>query len=124
MQHLLEKVENIFQNPSKGLHLIRSFSHQIPFDPTHSLETLHVTRTIPPKLLKINEHKSASQLTYINRVNKLTMLFSRVLNSRMNSFQPGGHDTNHNNQQMNKDTSSTSQKGQLSQYTKSSPTKP
>ena len=66
MQHLLEKSENNFQNPSKGLHLIRRFSHQIPFDPTHSSQTLHVTRTIPPKLLKFNEHKFVSQLTYRN----------------------------------------------------------
>jgi len=87
MQHLLEKCENIFQNPSKGLHLIRSFSRQIPFDPTHSLQTLHVTRTIPPKLLKFNEHKFPAQLTYINQVNKLTMLFAGVLYFRSNSFQ-------------------------------------
>jgi len=124
MQHLLEKCGNIFQNPSKGLHLIRSFSQQMHFEPTNSLQTLHVTRTIPSKLRKINEHKFSSQLTYINRVNKLAMLFEGVLNSRMNSFQPGGHDTNHNNQQMTKDTSITSQKGQLSQYTKPFPTKP
>ena len=36
---------------------------------TDSLQTLHVTITIPPKLLKFNEHKFASQLTYINQVN-------------------------------------------------------
>jgi len=78
MQHLLQKCENNFQNPSKALHLIRIFSHQIPFDRTHSLQTLQVTRTIPPKLLKFNEHKFASPLTYRNisiyHVNKLTML--------------------------------------------------
>jgi len=34
------------------------------------------------------------------------------------------NDTNHINQQMSKDTSNTSQKGQSSQYTKSGPTKP
>jgi len=122
MQHLLEKCGNIFQNHSKGLHLIRSFSHQISFDPTHSLQTLHVTRIIPPKPLKINAHKFVSPLTYINRVNKLTMLFSGVLNSRTNSFQPGGHDTNHRKQQMTKDTSSTSEKGHSSQYTNLGPT--
>jgi len=33
-------------------------------------------------------------------------------------------DTNHKNQQITKDTSSTSQKDQSSQYTKSGPTKP
>ena len=73
MQHLLEKVRNIFQNPSKGLHLIRSFSHLILVDPTCSLHALHVIRTIPPKLRKIIEHKFSSPLTYINRVKKLTM---------------------------------------------------
>jgi len=107
MQYLLEKCENIFQNPSEGLHLIRSFSHQISFDPTHSLQTIHVTRTIPPKLLKFNEHKFASQLTYINQVNKLTMLFAGVLNSRSNSFQLGGHDINHLDKHMTRDTTNT-----------------
>jgi len=124
MQHLLEKCGNIFQKPSKGLHLIRSFSHQIPFDPTHSLQTLNITITIPPKLQKINEHKFASQRTYINQVNKLTMSFPRVLNSRSSSFQLEGHDTDHINQQMTKDKARTSQIGQTSQYTKPSPTKP
>ena len=86
MKYSLEKCGNIFHNPSKVLHLIRSFSHQISFDLTHSLQILHVTRIIPPKLLKFNEHKFASQLTYRNQVNKLTMLFTGVLNSRTNSF--------------------------------------
>jgi len=31
MQYFLEKVGNIFQNSSKALHLIKKFSHQIPF---------------------------------------------------------------------------------------------
>ena len=44
MQYFLEKCGNIFENPSKGLHLLRSFSNQIPFDPTHSQQTSHVTR--------------------------------------------------------------------------------
>jgi len=52
------------------------------------------------------------------------MLFAGVLNLRTNSYQPGRHDTNQSNQQMTKGISSTSQKGQPSQYTKSSPTKP
>jgi len=54
-------------------------------------------------------------------MNKLTMLFVGVLNSRTNSFEPGKHDTNW---QMTKDTTNTSQKGQSSQDTKSGPTKP
>jgi len=124
IQHLLEKCKNIFQNPSKGLRLIRSFWHQIPFDRTCSLQILHVTRTIPPKLWNINEHKFASQLTYINQVNKLTMLFAGVLNSRSNFVQLREHDTNHIIQQMAKDTTSTSQIGQSSRYIKSDPAKP
>ena len=109
MQHLLEKCGNTFQNPSKGL-------HQNPFDHTHSLQTLHVTRTIPPRLLKFNKHKFASQITYINQVNKLTMLFAGVLNSRSNSFQLGGHDANHLDKQMTRDTINTSQLSQSSQH--------
>jgi len=116
MQHLLKKCGNIFQNSSKGLHLIGSFSHQISFNPTHSLQTLHVTRTIRPKLLKFNEHKFTSNLTYINQVNKVIILFVGVLNSRSNSSQLGGHDTNHLDKQMTKDTTDTSQLSHSSQH--------
>ena len=121
---MLEKCGNIFQHSSKGSHLIRSFQHQIPFDLTHSLQTLHVTRTIPPKLLKFNEHKFASQLTYINQVNKLTMLFVGALNLRSNSFLLRGHDTNHLDKQMTKDTTNTSQLSQSLQHPRQNPTKP
>ena len=69
----------------------------------------------------LNEHTCASHLPYTNHVNKLTMLFAGVLNSRTNSFEHGEHDTN---RQMTKDTTRTSQKVQSSQYTKSGPTKP
>jgi len=51
------------------------------------------------------------------------MLSARVLNLRTNSYQPEGHDPNHNNQQRTKDTSNNLQKGQSSQYTNLSPTK-
>ena len=54
-------------------------------------------------------------------MNKLTMLFEGVLNSRRNSFELGEHDTN---RQITKDTTSTSQKGQSSQDTRPGPTKP
>jgi len=49
------------------------------------------------------------------------MLFAGVLSLRTNSFEPGEHDTN---RQMAKETTRTSQKGQSSQDTKPSPTKP
>jgi len=62
--------------------------------------------------------------SYINQVNKVTILFVEVLNSRSNSVQLGGRDTNHIKQQMTKDTISTSQIGQSSQYTKPYPNKP
>jgi len=114
------------QNLSKGLHLIRSFSHQI--HPTHSLQTLHVTRTIPPILLKFNEHKFTSPLTYRNisiyQLNKLTMLSAWVLNLSSNSFQLGGYDTTQLDKSMTKDTTNISQLGQSSQHTRPGPSKP
>jgi len=70
-----------------------------------------------------HEHKFASQLIYRNQMNKLTMLFVGVQNSRSNSFQLGGHDTNQIDKQMNKDTTKTSQLGQSSQHPRQSPTK-
>ena len=56
-------------------------------------------------------------------VNKLTMLFTRVLNSRSNSFQLGGHDTTQLAKQMTKDTRGTSHFDQSSQLTRQGPTK-
>jgi len=57
-------------------------------------------------------------------VNKLTMLFLEVLNSRSNPFQLGRHDTTQIDKQMTKDTTDTSQLGQSSQYTRPDPTRP
>jgi len=57
-------------------------------------------------------------------VKKLTMLFTGFLNSRSNSFQLGGHDTNQVHKQMTKDTKDTSHLDRSSQHTRQDPTKP
>jgi len=114
LTYLIKKFRDDIQKPHKGYHLLRGFS-QNHFIPKYSFQTWHVTRIQPCNLPKLNEHKCASHLPYTNHVNKLTMLFAGVLNSRTNSFEPGEHDTN---RQMTKDTRSTSQKGQSSQDTK------
>jgi len=46
------------------------------------------------------------------------MLFSGVLNSRLNSFQLGGHDTNQLDKEIINDTTNTSQLSQSSQHPK------
>jgi len=51
------------------------------------------------------------------------MLFSRVLNSRSNSFQLGGHDTTQLDKEITKDTKITSQLSQLSLHPRQDPTK-
>jgi len=99
----------IFQTPPKGFHLLRGFSPKSFVIPKYSFQTWPVSRIHPYEHPKLNEHKFASPLPYINQVNKLTMLFAEVINSRTNSFHPGGRDTN---QQITKDPTSTSQIGQ------------
>jgi len=102
------------QKPSKGSTLVTGFSQENSLFPRHSLQTWLVSRIHPFELPKLHEHKFVSHPKHRNIFsgNKLTMFFAGVLNLRTNSFQPRGHhDTNHN-QQMTKDTSSTSQKGQ------------
>ena len=47
---LLETIGDVFQNSSKGLHIIRGISHQIPLIPKHYLQTRHVSRTNPHAL--------------------------------------------------------------------------
>ena len=110
----------------KGYPFLRGFSQTNHLFPKHSPQTWPVSRIHPCELPKLHIHKFISypKLRNIFFGNKLTMLFVGILNLRTNSFQPGGHDTNQSNQQMTKDTSTTSQKGQSSQYTKSGPTKP
>jgi len=115
---LIKKFRDDLQKPPKGSSLLRGFSQANPLLPKHSLQTWPVSRIHPCELPKLHEHKFVSNPKFRNIslffVNKLTMSFTRVLNSRMNSFRPGGHDINHKNQQMTKDTSRTSQKGQSS----------
>jgi len=113
---LIKNFRDDLQKPLKDSPLLRGFSQTNHLFPKYSLQTLPVSRIHPCELLKRHEHKFVShpKLRNIFSGDKLTMLFAGSLNSRTNSFQPGGHDTNHNNQQMIKDTSSTSQKGQSS----------
>jgi len=51
------------------------------------------------------------------------MLFTEVLNSRLNFFQLEKHDTTQLDKQMMKDITDTSHIGQSSQHTRSDPTK-
>jgi len=121
---LLKKFRDDLQKPPKGYPLLRGFSQTNHLFPKHSLQPWPVPRIHPCELPNLHEHKfvSHSKLRNIFYANKLTMLFAEVLNSRTNSFQSGGHDTNQSNQRMTKDKSSTSQKCQSS--TKLDPTKP
>ena len=102
------------------MNLLRGFSKN-HFIPKYSFQTRPVARIQTCYLPKLHEHKFDSHLPYTNHVNKFTMLFAGVLNSRTNSFTPGEHDTN---QQMTQATTSKSQKGRSSQHPKSGPTKP
>jgi len=115
---LIKKFRGHIQKPLKGSHLLRGFSQTNHFLPKHSLQTWPVSRTHLGELPKLHEHKFDSQTTSRNvsicPVNKSTMLFTGVLNSRSNSFQLERHDTNHLDKQMIKDTIDTSQLGQSS----------
>ena len=126
MTSLLKKFRDDLPKPSKGSLLLRGILQIDHLFPKHSLQPWSVSSIHSCELPKLHEHKFVShpQLRNLFSGNKLTMLFAGVLNSRMNSFQPGGHDTNQSKQQMTKDKSSTSKKGQSSHYTKSGPIKP
>jgi len=126
MTSLLKKFRDDLQKPPKGYPLLRGFSQTNHLFPKHSLQPWPVSRIHPCELPKLQEHKFVSHPKFKNifSANKLTMLLAGVLNSRTNSFHPGGHDTNQSNQQMTKEKSRTSQKGQSSQYTNLDPTKP
>ena len=86
-----------------------------------------VSRTHPCKLPKVHEHNFDSQTICRNVsiffVNKLTMLFTGVLNSRLNSFQLGGHDTTQLDKDITKDKTDTSQLSQSYQHPRQGPTK-
>jgi len=89
---LLKKFKDDLQKPPKGYPLLRGFSQTNHLFPKHSLKLWPVSRIHPCELPKLHEHKFVShpQLRNIFFGNKLTMLFAGVLNSKTNSFQPGG----------------------------------
>ena len=124
---LIKKFRDDLQKPPKGSHLLRGFSQTNHFFPKHSLQTCAISRIHPCELPKLHEHKFASHPKLRNisifSVNKLTMLFTRVLTSRQISFQLGGHDTTQIAKQMTKDTRDTSHFDQSSQHPRQGPTK-
>ena len=75
-----------------GSHLLRGFLAKHHLIPKYSFHTWLVSRTYPYELPKLNEHKFTSHSTPCNilYVNKLTMLFVGILNSRSNSLQLRG----------------------------------
>jgi len=105
---LIKKFRDDIKKPSEGSHLLRGFSQTNQILPKHSLQTWHISKTHPCKLPKLHEHKfdlqTISKNVSIFSVNKLTMLFTRVINSRSNSFQLGGHDTTQLDKEITKDT--------------------
>jgi len=101
----LKNFRDDFQTPPKGFHLLRGFSSQGFVIPKHSFKTWSVNRTLSYALPALKEHKLSSHMNpyTILYVNKLTMLSAGVLNSRLNSLEPGGHDTNQHNKKMTND---------------------
>jgi len=111
--------------PPKGSHLLRGLSSKIHFIPKSSFQKWLVSRTYPYELPKLHENKFTSHTPPCNilYVNKLTMLFAGVLNSRSNSLQLGGHDTIQVAKKMTKDSRDNSQCEQSSQQSSQGPTK-
>ena len=91
---LIKKFRDDIKKPPKGSHLLKGFSQTNNFLPKHPVQTWHVSKTHPCELPKLHEHKFDSLLAARNfsiyPVNKLTMLFTEVLNSSSNCFQRGG----------------------------------
>ena len=102
MTSLLKKFRDDLQKPPKGYPLLRGFSQTNRLFPKHSLQPWSASRIHSCELPKLHEHKFVShpKLRNIFSGNKLTMLFAVVPNSRTNSFQLGGHDTNQSNKQI------------------------
>jgi len=127
LSSLIKKFRDDIYKPPRGSHLLRGFSQTNHFLPKHSLQTWPVSITHPCELPKLHEHKfdslSTTRNVSIYPVNKLTMLFSRVLYSRLNSFQLGGHDTTQLNKEITNDTINTSQLSQSSQHPRQDLTK-
>jgi len=94
------------KTPPKGSHLLRGFSSKSHLIPKYYSQTWLVSKTHPYELPNLNEHKFTSHSISRNilYMNKLTMLFTGVLNSRLNSFQLGGHETSQLAKQLTKDT--------------------
>jgi len=84
-----------------------------------------VSRTYPYELPKLHEHKFTSHTPPRNilYMNKLTMLFARVLNWRSNSLQLWGHDTIQVAKKMAKNSRDNSHSEQSSQQLSQGPTK-
>jgi len=97
-----KKLWDEHQTPPKGSHLLRVFLSPSPFILKYSFPTWLVRMAYLFELPKLKEHKFVSHPTpcTILYVNKLTMLSARVLNSRLNSLKPGGHDTNQANKEI------------------------
>jgi len=79
----------------------------------------------PFELPTLQEHQftSHSIIRNILYVNKLSMLFARVLNSKSNYLQLGGHDIIQEDKQMTKDSRDNSHGEQSSHQSSQSPTK-
>ena len=85
-----KKIWDNHQTPPKGSHLLRGFLSPSLFIPKYSFPTWLVRKAYPFKLPKLKEHKFVSHPTpcTILYVNKLTMLFVGILNSRSNFVKP------------------------------------
>ena len=101
----LKIVRNDFQTPPKCFHLLRGFSSKTFVIPKQSFQTWSVYRGPSFQLPKLRKHKSSSHPIpcTIIYVNPLTVLSTGVLNSRLNSLKPGGHDSSQANKKMTKD---------------------
>ena len=113
------------RTPPKGSHLLRGFLSKSSFIPRYSFPTWLVSRTSPFELPTLQEHQFTSHTTNHNilYVNKLSILFAGVPNSRSNSLQHGGHDIIQEDKQMTKDSRDNSHGEQSSQQSSQGPTK-
>jgi len=119
-----KKFQDKIQTPLKGSHLLRG-SSKSHFIPKYFFPAWLVSRTYPYELPNLNEHNFTSHSTPHNilYMNKITMLFSGVINLRSNSLQLGGHDITKIAKKMTKDTRDTSHFDKSSQHPTQDPTK-
>jgi len=101
----LTNVRNDFYTPPKGFHLLRGLSSKTIVIPKQSFQTWSIYRTSFFELLALKESKSSLHLSSCTLLydRKITLLSARVLNSWLNSLQPGGHDANQAHKEMTKD---------------------